>query len=199
MPSAPFSHLLLATRNPGKVEELRALLDDFPIQLSTTADWPEAPEVVEDADTLAGNARKKALTLHRHASVPALADDTGLEVDALDGRPGVRSARFAGPDADDAANRVHLLRALRGTTERAAQFRTVVAFAEEDAVRCFEGICRGHILEEERGTGGFGYDPLFVPEGYEHTFAELPPDEKNRISHRGRALRVLTDYLSERF
>ena len=191
--------IVLATRNPGKVRELRALLARLPVTLRTAASFAGAPEVVEDAPTLEGNARKKALALHRHTGLPALADDTGLEVTALGGRPGVHSARFAGPDADDAANRAKLLRDLAGAADRSARFRTVVAFVEDDEVRLFEGVCPGRILEEERGAGGFGYDALFVPEGETRTFAELTQEEKNAVSHRGRALRKLAAYLRERF
>jgi len=119
-------------------------------------------------------------------------------VTALGRRPGVHSARFAGPDADDAANRAKILRELSGASDRSARFRTVVAFAEDGAVRFFEGVCPGRILEEERGAGGFGYDALFVPEGETRTFAELSPAEKNAVSHRGRALRELAAYLRAR-
>ncbi|GIV59991.1 MAG: non-canonical purine NTP pyrophosphatase [Rhodothermaceae bacterium] len=187
--------IVLATRNPGKVRELRALLAGWPVVLRTAADFPGAPEVEEDAPTLEGNARKKALALHRHTGLPALADDTGLEVDALGGRPGVHSARFAGPGAGDAENRARLLQELHGVPDRTARFRTVLAFATDDGVLCFEGICRGYILEKERGRGGFGYDPLFVPEGETRTFAELSPAEKNALSHRGKALRAWLAFL----
>ncbi|WP_457652972.1 RdgB/HAM1 family non-canonical purine NTP pyrophosphatase [Rhodocaloribacter sp.] len=190
--------IVLATRNPGKVREVRALLAGLPVTLRTAASFEDAPEVLEDAPTLEGNARKKALALHRHTGLPTLADDTGLEVTALGGRPGVHSARFAGPDADDAANRAKLLRELSGAADRSARFRTVVAFVEDGEVRLFEGVCPGRILEEERGAGGFGYDALFVPEGETRTFAELGPAEKNAVSHRGRALRKLAAYLRER-
>ena len=191
--------IVLATRNPGKVAEMRALLAGYPVELLTVSDVEDAPVVVEDAATLEGNAVKKARALHEHTGLPALADDTGLEVEALGGRPGVHSARFAGPDADDAANRAQLLRALAGEVNRAAQFRTVVAFVEGEMLRTFEGLCRGRLLTEERGTGGFGYDPLFVPDGETQTFAELSAEAKNAISHRGRALRAFTRYLRERF
>lgn len=187
--------IVLATRNPGKVREMRELLKALPIELRTVEEMGEAPEVEEDAPDLQGNARKKAMVLHEHTGLAALADDTGLEVDALGGAPGVRSARYAGPEADDAANRARLLEELDGTEDRAAQFRTVVAFAEQGDVRFFEGICRGRVIEAERGEGGFGYDALFVPEGRDRTFAEMSDAEKNAISHRGRALRAAADYL----
>ena len=191
--------IVLATRNPGKVAEIRALLADVPVQLLAAADIEGAPDVDEDAPTLEGNASKKARVLHAHTGLPALADDTGLEVDALGGRPGVHSARYAGPATTDAANRARLRRDLAGASGRAAQFRTVVAFAEAGTVRYFEGVCKGHILDEERGAGVFGYDALFVPEGESRTFAELTPAEKNALSHRGHALRKFVAYLRERF
>ncbi len=190
--------IVLATRNPGKIRELRALLKPLPVRLLTADEVGGLPPVEEDQSTLEDNARKKALVVHRHTGRPALADDTGLEVMALDGAPGVHSARYAGEDASDAANRGRLLRALADKDDRRAQFRTVVAFAEGGEVHCVEGICRGQILREERGTEGFGYDALFVPVGETRTFAELSPEEKNAISHRGQALRKLADYLRER-
>lgn len=190
--------LVLATRNPGKVREIRALLHDLPVRLHSAVDFPDAPMVEEDAPTLEGNARKKAATLQAHTGLPTLADDTGLEVAALNGRPGVHSARYAGPDADDTANRARLRQAMQHQADRTARFRTVLAFAEDDAVQFFEGICTGRLLDEERGHGGFGYDPLFVPDGETRTFAELSPAEKNRISHRGRALRAFAAYLHQR-
>lgn len=190
--------ILLATRNPGKVAEMRALLSDLPLELISAADLEAAPEVEEDADTLEGNARKKATRLHAFSGLPALADDTGLEVDALDGKPGVRSSRFAGPDADDAANRRELLEQLDGVGDRSARFRTVIAFIDQDGTHYFEGICPGRITTEERGRGGFGYDSIFVPDGSELTFAELDAEQKNEMSHRGRALGLLVDYLEER-
>lgn len=191
--------LVLATRNPGKVKELRTLLGDLPVTLRTPADLDAPPDVDEDQPTLEGNARKKANTLHAYTGLPTLADDTGLEVAALDGRPGVHSARYAGPDADDAANRAQLLRELEDAEDRRAQFRTVLAWVDEDGgVRTFEGVCRGRIITEERGTGGFGYDALFVPDGQTKTFAELSAAEKNQISHRARALRQFVDFLRAR-
>ena len=190
--------LVLATRNPGKVAELAARLGDA-ADLISAADVPGAPEVVEDADTLRGNAEKKARALHAHTGLPALADDTGLEVDALDGAPGVWSARFAGADADDAANRALLLDRLGGRDDRSARFRTVLAFADSAGVRFFDGVCEGSITEAEAGTGGFGYDALFRPaDGDGRTFAEMDAAEKNEISHRGRALDAFSRWLTSR-
>lgn len=195
MPASPFL-LLLSTRNPGKVAELRAALAHLPVTLLTPDDLEaDLPYVDEDRPTLEGNAEKKARALYDATGLPTLADDTGLEVAALDGRPGVHSARFAGPDADDDANRALLLRRLVDADDRSARFRTVLAYVDDGEVRFFEGVCTGRILESERGTGGFGYDPLFVPDDETRTFAELPREEKNAISHRGRAVRAFAHYL----
>ena len=190
--------IVLATRNPGKVAELRALLADLPVELVSTAEIDGAPDVEEDAPTLRGNAEKKARALWAHTGLPSLADDTGLEVDALGGAPGVYSARFAGPEADAEANRRRLLRDLDGEADRTARFRTVLAFADGDEVHFFDGVCEGTITTAERGDGGFGYDALFQPDGDTRTFAEMPAEAKNAISHRGRALQHFARYLRER-
>jgi len=186
--------LVLATRNAGKLRELDALLAATGV---TPVPCPEdAPEVVEDAPTLAGNAEKKARALHAFTGLPALADDTGLEVDALGGRPGVRSARYAGEAATDADNRTLLLRDLGGRPSR-ARFRTVIAFVDDaGALRTFEGVCEGTIGTDARGDGGFGYDALFTPDGFDQTFAELPREVKNRVSHRARALASFAAWLA---
>ena len=192
----PAHPLVLATRNPGKVRELERRLEALGLVLVPA---PEAaPAVEEDAPTLEGNALKKARALHAFTGHPALADDTGLEVDALGGEPGVHSARFAGPEAHDADNRRHLLDALRGVpgVQRTACFRTVLALVTPEGERTFEGVCEGRILDAERGVGGFGYDALFVPDGHDETFAEMPLDRKNRISHRARALDAFVAYLA---
>jgi XTP/dITP diphosphohydrolase len=187
--------IILATRNKGKLDELRALLAELPVELVSAAEVDGAPEVIEDAPTLEGNATKKAVALWQHAGLPALADDTGLEVRALGGRPGVLSARYAGPQADAAANRRRLLADLEGVADRAASFRTVLAFATEDNVCLFEGICAGTITAGERGAEGFGYDSIFQPDGQVLTFAEMPIEQKNIMSHRRRALDAFAEYL----
>ena len=188
--------LVLATRNPGKVAELEARLAGLDVDLVTAAALG-APPVEEDADTLRGNAETKARALFDHAGLPALADDTGLEVDALDGAPGVRSARFAGPEADDEANRRKLLADLAGAPSRTARFRTVLAVADAEGVRFFEGVCEGLIATEEAGAGGFGYDSIFRPvDGDGRTFAEMTTAEKNEMSHRGRALDAFSRWLA---
>ncbi len=199
LPMPAPARLVLATRNPGKVAELRTLMADLPIALVPASEVAGAPAVEEDRPTLRGNAEKKAAALHAHTGLPALADDTGLEVAALDGRPGVHTARFAGPDADGAANRAHLLRALDGRTDRAARFRTVLAYVTGDGARFFEGTCPGVITRDERGEAGFGYDAVFVPKGHTQTFAEMPAETKNAVSHRRRALDAFRAYLERTF
>jgi len=190
--------LLLATGNPGKVAEIESLLSHLPVHLLTPADLDVSLTVTEDAETLRGNARKKAAAYHNASGLPALADDTGLEIDALDGRPGVHTARFAGPDATPQDNKRRTLEVMDGVGDRSARFRTVAAFVDkEDETHYFEGVCPGQITTEERGHGGFGYDPLFLPDGHSQTFAEMPADEKNAISHRKKALEQFATFLSE--
>lgn len=192
--------IVLGSRNKHKIEELRDTLAPLGIALKSSYDFQNLEEVNEDAPTLEGNALKKARYFHIETGLPALSDDTGLEVDALDGRPGVYSARYAGEDATYQDNTDKLLDELAGVEmkDRGAQFRTVVAFVTDTETHTFEGICRGRILKEERGDQGFGYDPVFQPEGYDKTFAELDPEIKNEISHRGRAIQKLIDFLKER-
>ena len=216
--------LLIATRNAHKLAEIRAILGDE-LRYLTLIDFPDAPSVVEDADSFAGNATRKALELARWLSSGqrsvlisqskrcfVLADDSGLEVDALNGDPGVHSARFAaldrsadrlsasaGGNSPDIQNNAKLMRLLKLVPweKRTARFRCVIAVVEinrQSAVcnpQCFDGACEGRIIFKPRGHGGFGYDPLFVPNGYERTFAELGEDVKNRLSHRARALNKL--------
>ncbi len=181
--------LVLATRNPHKIAEIRAIFSAEGIEWKTTADYPAVPPAAEDGATFAENAVKKAMALARATGHWSLADDSGLEVDALCGEPGIRSAHYAGQDGDHAANNEKLLRELAGETDRQARFRCVLALVSPTGdARTVEGVCEGRIIAEPRGVNGFGYDPLFVPYGYEQTFAEMPPELKNRISHRARAL-----------
>jgi XTP/dITP diphosphohydrolase len=191
--------LLVSTRNPHKLAELRTLLAGAVHRLLTPDDFPGMPEVVEDRDTFEGNALKKAVELFEATGIPAIADDTGLEVDTLNGAPGVYSARYAGEKASYQENVSKLLAALSGVSpgKRTAQFRTVIAFVDGKQTRCFEGICRGVILNEQRGSAGFGYDPVFQPEGYDRTFAEMSEQEKNAISHRGRAMAAFVTWIRE--
>jgi len=213
-PSSP-PVFLIATRNAHKVGEIRAILGDE-FRYLTLDDLLDAPKVVEDADTFAGNATKKAVELARWLTSASLAvrqppidyvlaDDSGLEVDALNGAPGVHSARFAAletglpgnsADGDNNAKLLHLLKDVPAE-RRTARFHCVIALAgvdlhtEGSSLRLFEGVCEGRILFAPRGHGGFGYDPLFMPVGFEETFAELGEDVKNRLSHRARALEQL--------
>ena len=188
--------IVLATANRGKIDEIRALLKGIDVVLLSSGELDSPlPNVVEDADSLEGNARKKAETVLSHTGISALADDTSLEVDALAGQPGVHSARYAGEDCDASRNRRKLLAALEGTANRSARFRTVIALADIDGTRLFDGVCEGRIATDERGSGGFGYDAIFVPKGSQKTFAEMTVEEKNRISHRAAALRRLRDFL----
>ncbi|MGM0546815.1 MAG: RdgB/HAM1 family non-canonical purine NTP pyrophosphatase [Bacteroidota bacterium] len=192
--------LVLASRNKDKIEELRATLKPLGIELKSTYNFPELEEVIEDRDTLEGNALKKAQYVHEETGLPALSDDTGLEVDALNGRPGVYSARYAGEDSTYQDNVDKLLDELADIPmeRRGAQFRTVAALVTEDDSYTFEGVCRGTIITKERGTGGFGYDPVFVPASYKKTFAELDPEIKNEISHRAQTIRKVIAFLKER-
>ena len=183
--------LLIATGNAHKLSEIRAILSIRGLELVGLDEFPGVPAVEEDAGTFDGNARKKATEVARATGLWTLADDSGLEVDALGGAPGVYSARYAGKDGDSAANNRKLLEALEGVSDRTARFRCVVALSDPNGrARTVQGRCEGTILEQPRGGGGFGYDPLFVPDGYEATFSELPGDVKNRISHRGAALKA---------
>lgn len=193
--------IVLATANPGKATEIAAILGDA---VELVARPESVPDVVEDADTLEGNARLKASALVDATGEAALADDTGLEVDALGGAPGVHSARYADADGDAASNRRKLLSELdrvgaTSTAARAARFRTVMILRRPDGSEVVaEGVAEGHIADEMRGDAGFGYDNLFVPaEGDGRTFAEMPADEKNAVSHRGRALRRLAEMLED--
>ena len=176
-----------ASANPAKVAELVRLM---PRRVELLARPEGAGEVEETAPTLIGNATIKAVEVANHAEAWAIADDTGLEVQALDGAPGVLSARYAGPHADDAANRAKLLAEMEGVTDRRARFRTVIALVSwQGDMHHLTGECTGMIATEERGSNGFGYDSIFVPdEGDGRTFAEMSPEEKDALSHRGRAM-----------
>jgi XTP/dITP diphosphohydrolase len=189
--------LVCASANPGKVEEIRALLHGV-VELRPR---PAAvADVVEDAATLLGNARLKATAIAEATGLPAVADDTGLEVDALGGRPGVHTARYAGTTATDADNRALLLAELAGAADRRAQFRTCVVVRWPDGEElAVEGTCDGTIALRERGRRGFGYDAVFVPsEGDGRTFAEMTAEQKHAVSHRGRAFRRLLTELTAR-
>ncbi len=192
--------LLVATRNRGKIKEIRALLEGLVDEVLCVADIPDLPETVEDGASFAENALKKAREASRASGLAVLADDSGLVVEGLGGRPGVYSARFAGPDADDTANNRRLLQEVAGLSaeERRAAFVCNMAFVTPDGTeQLFEGRVGGSIIDQPRGAHGFGYDPLFLVDGFEQTMAELPLEQKNLISHRGQALRAFQAYLAQ--
>jgi XTP/dITP diphosphohydrolase len=193
------NQLILATRNKGKLKEISALFSGLPFHVHTVLDFPNIPEVVEDGETLEVNALKKAREVFAASNIPTIADDSGLEVYALDMMPGVISARYAGENVSYAENNQKLLKELQNLPieSHRARFRCVIAYVSSTEEKLFEGICEGRIIGELRGTNGFGYDPLFVPDGFSETFAELSMDIKNRISHRAKALTLLKNYLSE--
>lgn len=184
--------IVLATNNAHKLEEVAAILGNKYEVLSLREIGRDA-DIPETADSFAGNALQKAQYVKEHYGYDCFADDSGLEVDALDGAPGVFSARYSGGGSE--ANIDKLLHNLTGKSERGAQFRTVIALIIGEEKHLFEGIVRGTIIEERRGEGGFGYDPIFVPEGYDLTFAELGSEVKNCISHRAQAVKQLAEYL----
>jgi len=190
--------VVLATKNPHKLEEILSILGEIPgVEFLTFRDIP-LPDVEETGGTLEENAILKATSVARETGLPALAEDTGLEVEALGGAPGVRSARFAGENKDYRANNEKLLGLLKGVTDRRARFRTVAVLALPDGrTWTAEGVLEGRIAETPRGEGGFGYDPLFIPEGETRTLAEMSPEEKNRISHRRKALEAMRSILEE--
>lgn len=193
--------LLVATRNRGKLKEIRAVLDGLVDELLCAADLPDLPETVEDGATFVDNALKKAREACVASGLPVLADDSGLVVDGLAGRPGVLSARFAGPGANDEANNTKLLAelALLPKASRKAAFICVMAFVHPDGTeQVFQRMVSGRILDGLRGEGGFGYDPLFLVDGFQQTMAELSLEEKNHISHRGQALLAFQNYLQQR-
>ncbi|NLW45439.1 MAG: XTP/dITP diphosphatase [Syntrophomonadaceae bacterium] len=185
------ARLVIASNNEKKKRELLQIIGDLDLEIATLKEFPQAPVVEEDGLTFQENAVKKAREIAEFTGCLTLADDSGLEVDALGGLPGVHSARFAGEPSDDERNNRKLLEMLEGVPaqERTARFRCVIAIAFPDGrVETAEGTCEGRIGFEPRGQGGFGYDPLFIPDGYDLTFAELNPEVKNSISHRGKAL-----------
>ena len=187
--------LIFATNNKHKVEEVRAALDGL-VEVVTLAEAGLQGEIPETADTLHGNALQKAQWVWERTHTDCFADDTGLEVDALDGAPGVYSARYAGEHCSFDDNIDKLLRALKGETNRRADFRTVICLIESGEVKYFEGRVDGQILTERHSNGeGFGYDPVFMPNRFAVSFAEMPLDVKNSISHRGLAVKALAEYL----
>ena len=186
--------LVFATNNKHKLQEVRDILGSG-VEVLSLSDIGCNDDIPETADTLQGNALIKARHIYNKYNVNCFADDTGLEVEALDGAPGVLSARYAGDGHDSEANMHKLLQNLTGKSNRNAQFRTVIALIIDGEEMLFDGIVKGIITEEKMGDSGFGYDPIFVPEGYSESFAQMSSDEKNSISHRYRATKKLNDYL----
>lgn len=181
--------ILIASRNAHKIQEIREIFDLPGVEWVSTAEFPDLHDVVEDGDTFEANAVKKATELARATGLWALADDSGLEVTALGNAPGVWSARYAGEPCNHANNNAKLLRELAGKTDRSARFRCVAALSDPTGrAETVSGACPGRIVDALRGAQGFGYDPLFVPDGYDRTFAEMGNAQKNQLSHRGRAL-----------
>ena len=197
------TELLVATRNAGKVRELTELLTGLPLAPRDLSDFPDAPEIDETGETFEENALLKAVGYGAHARLLTLADDSGLEVFALGGAPGVRSARYAGDSATDADRVELLLRELSGADSEDRRARFVCAVALHDPLtgttEVFTGDCPGRITHAPRGTNGFGYDPVFIPDGHDQTFAELPAAVKQQISHRARALRLARDFIHSAF
>lgn len=199
--------IILASRNKKKIEELKSIIEacgfsgkDVSVNIHTPDEFPQCEEVEEDGDTFEANAIKKAEYIYKCSGITAVADDSGLEVDALGSAPGVFSARYAGEVTDDWANLKKLLKEIQGVPDekRGARFVCCIALANQDGVKTFTGYVEGRIGTEPRGAKGFGYDPVFYPEGHDRTFAEMGDDEKNSMSHRGRALKKLQNYLKER-
>lgn len=200
MSSHQESHMQIcfATNNKKKLEEVESALNGKPIQLQSLREIGCTEELPETGDTLQANALQKAQYVLENYSISCFADDTGLEVEALEGAPGVYSGRFAGEPRSDERNVNLLLEKLSGTLNRKARFRTVIALLLDGEKHLFEGVVEGTIADSRSGNGGFGYDPVFVPAGYQQTFAELSMEEKNAISHRGKAVAQLVSFLETR-
>ncbi len=189
--------LIFATNNAHKLREVAEIVGEK-FELLTLRDCGITEDIPEEQPTLEGNALQKARYIYERTGIDCFADDTGLEVDALGGEPGVRSARYATDGHDDEANKRLLLERMEGVELRGAQFRTAIALIMGGKEYLFEGIVRGQITHSELGDGGFGYDPLFVPEGYSESFAQMSAEQKNAISHRGRAVRALAEFLNSK-
>lgn len=190
--------ILFGTNNKDKLREIRELVGES-LQILSLADIGLDMDVEETEDTLEGNATLKAKAFYKASAIPCFSDDSGLEVDALDGRPGVYSARYAGENCSYQDNVDKMLREMKGKEDRRARFRTVISFFDGEHLHHFEGKAEGNITEEEKGKGGFGYDPIFVPINEEKSFAEMSSEEKNAISHRGKAVRMFAAFLTDQF
>ena len=189
--------LVFATNNKHKLDEVRKITSRHPVEIVSLAEINCFDDIPETADTLEGNALQKAHYIQEKFGLNCFADDTGLEVEALNNAPGVYSARYAGPGHDSEANMKKLLHEMEGKENRKARFRTVIALVWNGKTYTFDGIVNGTITTTKRGENGFGYDPIFIPEGYEQTFAELENDIKNQISHRAKAVEKLDDFLTQ--
>ncbi len=197
--------IILATGNRHKVEEIKEIIKIYldgelysKLEISSVSDFPGIPEVEEDGNTYEENALKKAREVYKFTGLPAIADDSGIEVDFLNGEPGIFSARYAGKGATDEQNNAKLLKLLENVPieKRTARFRCVIAYVDGKIEKTFEGIVGGKVIFQPRGSGGFGYDPLFVPDGFNLTYAEMPKELKNRISHRAKAVRKFVEFLT---
>ncbi len=195
--------LIVATRNRGKLKEIQELLKDLPLEIKSLADYHGLPNIIEDGKTFRANALKKALTISSHTGALVLGEDSGIEVAALENRPGVYSARYAGQEASDQDNNEKMLCELKGVPlkKRGARYRCVAALTDgKTVIATVSGSCPGSIALKPQGGNGFGYDPLFIPSGYQQTFGQLDPSIKAEISHRAKAMKkvrqVLQDYLS---
>jgi XTP/dITP diphosphohydrolase len=184
--------LLIGSANAHKVAEIKAMLSHLPVTITDLNAFPGIAAPAEDGDSFLANAVLKARYYHRVAHLPCMADDSGLAVAALNGAPGIYSARFAGAQGDDSANNALLLEQLKGQSNRNAYFVSVVAYFDGQMLRVFRGELHGHIAEKSKGSNGFGYDPLFIPSGSDRTLAEYTAEEKNSISHRARSMRYFT-------
>lgn len=193
--------LILATRNKDKVKEIKEVLSDLNLEIRSFLDYPNIPGVIEDGSTFEENALKKARIVFEYTNLPTLSDDSGLEVSVLGMKPGVYSARYAGVPTNYENNNAKLLDDMKyiPVNNRQAQFRCVMVFKSKDVEKIAEGVCKGEIVFESKGRGGFGYDPLFVPDEYNQTFAEISPAIKNAISHRGKALSSIKKSLEQYF
>lgn len=190
--------ICLATNNKGKIAELKQLLSDSDFEIVGLKEIGCDTDLPETQNTFEGNSLQKAEYVYNHFHMACIADDSGLEVDALHGEPGVFSARYAGKHGDDAANTALVLSKMQGIENRQARFVTVIAYIDADGNKfTFEGKVEGILTNQTLGTGGFGYDPIFIPKGYEQTFAQLQPDIKNTISHRAQAMRRFLEFLGK--
>lgn len=197
--------IVLATRNKHKVEEIKEIIKIHldgelysKLEILSVSDFSGIPDVEEDGKTFEENALKKAREVYKFTGLPTIADDSGIEVDFLNGEPGIFSARYAGRGATDEQNNAKLLKSLENVPieKRTARFRCVIAYVDGEVERTFEGVVEGKVIFQPRGSGGFGYDPLFVPDGFDLTYAEMPRELKNRISHRARAMQKFIEFLT---